>query len=123
MTQFNLQAHETETAGTEVEQRFIELVAQRWNRNKSLARSQDEGMDLTDQHWAVIKFLRKYYLKNGLPRNARTTARALNKNFSNQGGNRYLRRLFSDGPVTQGSRLANLRTPAYAIDPSFGTSY
>ena len=80
-------------------------------------------MDLSDAHWDVIAFMREFYLQQGLPINARTTARALNKNFSTKGGSKYLHRLFSDGPVTQGSRIANLRTPAYAIDPSFGTSY
>jgi tRNA 2-thiouridine synthesizing protein E len=85
--------------------------------------ARNEGLALTNQHWAVIKFLRRYYLRNGLPRNARTTARALKENFSSLGGNVYLRKLFVEGPVTQGSRLANLRTPAYAVDPSFGTSY
>lgn len=123
MKQFTLIPNETETASTELNERFIELSAQRWNRNKSVMLAENEGLSLTDQHWAVIKFLRRYYLHNGLPRNARTTARALNDNFSSQGGNMYLRKLFSDGPVTQGSRLANLRTPAYAVDPSFGTSY
>lgn len=123
MKQFKLIPNETETASTELNERFIELSAQRWNRNKSVMLAENEGLSLTDQHWAVIKFLRRYYLHNGLPRNARTTARALNDNFSSQGGNMYLRKLFSDGPVTQGSRLANLRTPAYAVDPSFGTSY
>lgn len=123
MKQFTLIPNETETASTELDERFIELSAQRWNRNKSVMLAENEGLSLTDQHWAVIKFLRRYYLHNGLPRNARTTARALNDNFSSQGGNMYLRKLFSDGPVTQGSRLANLRTPAYAVDPSFGTSY
>lgn len=52
-----------------------------------------------------------------------TTARALNKHFSVQGGNRYLCHLFTGGPVTQGSRLANVRIPANATDVSFGTSY
>jgi len=41
-------------------------------------------------------------------------ARALNKNFAAQGGNRYFYSLFAGGPVTQGSRLANLRTRANA---------
>jgi tRNA 2-thiouridine synthesizing protein E len=78
---------------------------------------------LTDQHWDVIDYLRKQYLKHGLPRFARTTARALNKQFAAQGGNKYLYSLFAGGPVSQGSRLANLRTPANATDVSFGTSY
>jgi tRNA 2-thiouridine synthesizing protein E len=88
-----------------------------------LALAKSEGVDMDDEHWAVIVFLRKYYLEHGLPISARITARALNKSFSGQGGSKYLNLLFSGGPVTQGSRLANLRTPAYATDPSFGTSY
>ncbi len=80
-------------------------------------------MDLSDAHWDVIAFMRELYLQQGQPIKARTTARALNKNFASQGGSKYLRGLFSGGPVVQGSRIANLRTPAYAIDPSFGTSY
>ena len=115
--------HETETSSSNITERSTELTDQRWDRIQSAMRATSEGIEITDAHWAVIVFLRKLYLKQGLPINARTTARALNKNFSSQGGGKYLRGLFGGGPVTQGSRIANLRTPAYAIDPSFGTSY
>jgi tRNA 2-thiouridine synthesizing protein E len=125
MTHLNFTAdpRETETSGKDAGDRYTELVGQNWVRSQSLALAESEGIHLTDEHWAVIVFLRNYYLKHGLPITARTTARALNKNFSAQGGNPYLHRLFDGGPVTQGSRIANLRTPAYATDPSFGTSY
>ena len=103
--------------------RLAELIDQNWNRNKSAKLAMLEGISLTDQHWDVIDYLRKLYLKHGLPRYARTTARALNRQFAAQGGRKYLYRLFAAGPVTQGSRLANLRTPANATDASFGTSY
>jgi tRNA 2-thiouridine synthesizing protein E len=102
---------------------MVELIDQDWNRGKSSDLARNEGIDLTDRHWDVIVYLRRQYLLRGLPRFARTTARALNKRFAAQGGNRYLFRLFAGGPVTQGSRLANLRTPANATDVSFGTSY
>lgn len=88
-----------------------------------MAPARQESVELTDGHWSVIEFLRKYYLLHGLPNNARIIATALNKKFSDAGGNRYLHRLFAGGPVTQGSRFANLRTPAYATDLSFGTSF
>ena len=123
MKQFNADPQETENSGKDMSDRLTELANQRWGHSKSLALAKSEGVDMNDEHWAVIVFLRKYYLEYGLPITARITARALNKNFSGQGGNKYLNRLFSGGPVTQGSRLANLRTPAYATDPSFGTSY
>lgn len=123
MKQFITDPQETETSGRDVGDRHAELAQQSWNRHKSLTLAELEGVDFNDEHWAVVIFLRKYYVTHGLPIAARVTAKALNENFSGQGGNRYLHRLFAGGPVTQGSRLANLRTPAYATDPSFGTSY
>jgi len=123
MKQFTIDPHGTETSGRSIDVRFLELTRQRWNRSKSAALAQSEGIYLNDDHWAVIVFLRKYYLKHGLPINARTTATALNKKFAAKGGSKYLYRLFRRGPVTQATRLANLRSPAYTTDPSFGTSY
>lgn len=123
MTQFTNNAQDSETASQSASIRRAELSGQRWNRGKSADLAKKEGMSLSDEQWAVIVYLRSYYLEYGLPRFARTTARALNKRFSAQGGNKYLYGLFAGGPVTQGSRLANLRTPANATDLSFGTSY
>ena len=123
MTQFTQNAQDTETSSQYAGIRLAELIDQDWNRNKSTKLAMLEGISLTDQHWDVIDYLRKQYLKHGLPRFARTTARALNKQFAAQGGNKYLYSLFAGGPVTQGSRLASLRAPANATDVSFGTSY
>jgi tRNA 2-thiouridine synthesizing protein E len=78
---------------------------------------------LTDKHWDVIVYLRKRHPVHRLPGFARTTARALNKDFSALGRNKYRYRLFAGGPITQGSRLANLRTPANATDVLTGSSY
>jgi tRNA 2-thiouridine synthesizing protein E len=99
------------------------LAAQGWNREKSLALAEGECVNLTDERWAVLPFMRSYYLQHGLPINARTTARVLGRQFSAQSWTKFLHRLFTDGPVTQGSRLAKLPTQAYASDPSFGSSY
>jgi tRNA 2-thiouridine synthesizing protein E len=123
MKQFTTTAQDTETSSRHTGDRLRELAYQRWTRDKSRALAANEGIELNDEHWAVIVFLRKYYLDHGLPINARVTAEALNVEFSGKGGNQHLHRLFSSGPVTQGSRLANLRTPANATDPSFGTTY
>jgi tRNA 2-thiouridine synthesizing protein E len=123
MTQFINNAQDSETSSQYADIRLAELSDQRWNRNKSAKLAINEGISLNDEHWAVIVYLRNYYLEYGLPRFARTTARALNQQFAAQGGNKYLHNLFAGGPVTQGSRFANLRTPANATDVSFGTSY
>ena len=123
MSQFTQNAQDTETSSQHAGIRLAELIDQNWSRNKSEQLAMHEGISLTDQHWRVIDYLRKLYLKHGLPGFARTTARALNRQFAAQGGNKYLYSLFAGGPVSQGSRLANLRTPANATDVSFGTRY
>lgn len=123
MTQYIVNAEDTETSSQYAGIRQAELSDQNWNCERSANQATREGFELTDQHWHVISYLREQYLEHGLPRFARTTARALNKQYAAQGGNKYFYNLFPDGPVTQGSRLANLRTPANATDVSFGTSY
>ena len=123
MQQFRVDPQETETSGRNQDDRAGELAAQRWNRVKALALAKEENVEFNDGHWAVVMFLRRHYLEHGLPVAARVTAKALRLHFAAQGGNKYLRQLFPGGPVAQGSRFANVRTPAYATDPSFGTSY
>ena len=123
MTQFINHAQDSETASQYAGIRLAELSDQGWNRNKSADLAKNEGISLNDEHWAVIVDLRNYYLEYSLPRFTRKTARALNQHVAAQGGNKYLHNLFAGGPVTQGSRLANLRTPTNATDVSFGTSY
>ena len=123
MSQFTQNAQDTETSSQHAGIRLAELIDQNWSRNKSEQLAMHEGISLTDHHWHVIDYLRKLYLKQGLPRFARTTALDLSRQFAAQGGNKYLYSLFAGGPVTQGSRLANLRAPANATDISFGTSY
>jgi tRNA 2-thiouridine synthesizing protein E len=123
MNQYPINALEAELSSQYENVRYTQLSDQLWNRNQSIDMASLEDIKLSDEHWDVIVFLRDYYVEMGLPRFARTTSRALNKRFSAQGGSKYLHSLFSGGPVTQGSRIANLPTPACATDLSFGTCY
>ena len=114
------------TSGTSSESisiRLKELNDQNWSQRISTELAKNEGIVLSKKHLDVILFLRSYYLEFGLPRFARTTAKALNRHFATQGGSKYLHGLFNDGPVTQGSRLANIPIPNNASDTSFGTNY
>ena len=123
MTQYINNPQDSESSSQLMDIRLAELNKQQWNRNKSASLAVKEGIILSDEHWDVIQYLRNYYHEFGLPRFARTTARALNKQFAAKGGSKYLYGLFAGGPVTQGSRLASLRIPSYATDVSFGTNY
>ena len=116
MSQFTSNAKDAESSSRQTEIRFVELADQSWDRKKSADLAQREGISLSDEHWAVIVFLRRHYLQNGLPMNAKILNQVLNQQFSSLGGSNYLYRLFPGGPIAQGSRLANLRTPASAIN-------
>ena len=103
--------------------RRAELRKQHWNRAKSQLLADNEDIILTDAHWAVLKYLRKNYITSGLPRHARYLSESLNKGFYTEGGIKYLRNLFPGGPITQGSRFANVPTPSDAVDISHGSCY
>ena len=113
----------SDSSDESISTRLKELNEQNWSQKLSLELAKNEGVVLSNKHLEVILFLRSYYLEFGLPRFARTTAKALNRHFADQGGSKYLRGLFNAGPVSQGSRLANLTVPDNAFDTSFGTHY
>ena len=123
MTQYTINAYTTETSSHHSDHRQVELDNQYWDREKSRLMAQNEGISLNNDHWSVISYLRKRYVNEGLPRHARTLANELAARYAPLGGSKYLRHLFPGGPVTQGSRFANLRTPADATDRAFGHSY
>lgn len=85
-------------------------------------RAEEAGVDLTAEHWQVIRFLHDYYHYEGEPLNARELVGALSGRFDAQGGRRYLSRLFPGGVVTQGCWIAGLRVPEYSRDASFGVA-
>jgi tRNA 2-thiouridine synthesizing protein E len=93
-----------------------------WDQAEAARLAADQGIELTDGHWAVIYRLRAYYLEHGPPGDGRTVGDMLDKAFEDAGGRRYLRKLFPEGPVGQGMRIAGLPVPPHTEDEGFGTS-
>jgi tRNA 2-thiouridine synthesizing protein E len=80
----------------------------------------DEGVELTDDHWSVIRGLQEYFAKHEFHK-ARQLTDALNEMYHAKGGMKSLYRLFPKGPVAQGCRLAGITPPAGSVDRSFGS--
>lgn len=123
MTLYTVNGQDIERSSQDVAVQAEKLDDQNCNRKTSFAPTKSGGITLSDDHLAVIMYLRKHYLELGPPRHPQLLARELDKKFFVEGGNKYLRLLFACGPVTQGSSLANLRTPAKATDNSLGICY
>lgn len=93
-----------------------------WDKEQARNMASHDGIELTDDHFKVIDLLRNYYLKNGAVKSGRELGDMLDDEFTHQGGRKFLRELFPQGPVTQGMRFAGLAVPAHSEDQSFGTS-
>jgi len=93
-----------------------------WDKAQGQRNAEQEGIELTAEHWDVVHRLREYYLEHGTPESGRALSDMLDEHYADQGGRKYLRRLFPQGPVAQGMRIAGLPVPAYTEDEGFGIS-
>lgn len=83
--------------------------------------AQLEGIELTEDHWKIIYYLRERFRARGNNDPAREVLHDLEMNFGEVNGRGYLYQLFPHGPVGQASRIAGLPMPPHTTDRSFGT--
>lgn len=121
MNGFDKQTSYSPTGNTEKSDRAREIGD--WNLDRARSFARTEGIELTADHEKVLHFLRDFYIRYGWPKKTHELTRLLDEQFRHMGGSRHLHMLFPDGPVSQGSRLAGVPTPEYAVDESFGTTH
>lgn len=92
-----------------------------WSREAAERTARESGLAMTDAHWKVVEFLRARYLEHGPAATGRELASAMDEAFAGEGGSAYLHRIFPEGPVAQGCRIAGLPVPPYTEDRSFGS--
>lgn len=93
-----------------------------WTPAHALEAARREGLELGDEHWAVLRALQEYFARHEPTAiNLRELHDALDEKFHRQGGIRRLYLLLPGGPVAQGCRLAGLKAPAGAADRGFGS--
>lgn len=91
-----------------------------WNAQSATNIAQQEGLDLSDDHWEAISGLQEYFARNEFQK-PRQISDALDEKFHSKGGMKQLYRLFPKGPVAQGCRIAGIAPPAGSVDLSFGS--
>ena len=72
--------------------------------------AQEEGITLTDDHWAVIRYLRDQFREHGHTPNYRSMLKDLAERMP-QHDSKMLYDLFPGGPAKQGVRVAGLPKP------------
>ena len=80
-----------------------------WDEKLALALAKEEGIELTDRHWAVINFMRKEFEAKG----DAPSIRRLTKESGVDTKELYA--LFPKGPAKKAARIAGLPKPKGCI--------
>jgi tRNA 2-thiouridine synthesizing protein E len=83
-----------------------------WSEEAAEALARAEGIALTEEHRAVLRFMRRYYDEHAIPADARFAIRFLAEE-RRHGANarKRLFELFPYGYVKQACRIAGMRRP------------
>lgn len=87
-----------------------------WNEELAQQIAKDENVDLSDEHWEVINFLREYYQEYQIAPAIRVLTKALSKKLGpDKGNNKYLYELFPYGPAKQACKIGGLPKPTGCV--------
>ncbi len=81
-----------------------------WSESFTRALAQHDGLELTAEHWAVLRYLRDYYERHARQASVRDMIQHFREVWGKEkGSNVYLHKIFpKGGPQKQGNRLAGL---------------
>ncbi|MSO84764.1 MAG: TusE/DsrC/DsvC family sulfur relay protein [Rhodospirillales bacterium] len=87
-----------------------------WTQDIAAAIAQAESVDMTDEHWQVVNFLRDYYNEYQIAPAIRVLTKAMKEKFGpEKGSNKYLYDLFPYGPAKQACKIAGLPKPTGCV--------
>lgn len=81
-----------------------------WSEDFARALAAREGLELTEAHWELIRFLRAWWAAHGVQPQVRVMIRHFTERWGpERGSNHHLHEMFPrGGPQKQGNRLAGL---------------
>ncbi|WP_396244278.1 sulfurtransferase TusE [Hafnia paralvei] len=107
-----------EFAGRQIEtdaQGYLLNIAD-WSEDLVPLLATEEGLELSEAHWEVVRFVREFYLEFNTSPAIRMLVKAMTQKYGEEKGNsRYLYRLFPKGPAKQATKLAGLPKPVKCI--------
>src|SRR5271169_3936999 len=87
-----------------------------WNKDVAEYISKVENVNMTQQHWEVVDFLREYYDEYQIAPAVRVLTKAIGKKLGAEKGNsQYLYELFPYGPAKQACKIAGLPKPTGCV--------
>jgi TusE/DsrC/DsvC family sulfur relay protein len=100
----------------EVDEEGYLLNLNDWNEEVADVLAKGENVNMTDQHWEVVNFLREYYNEYQIAPAVRVLTKAIGKKLGpDKGNSKYLYELFPFGPAKQACKIAGLPKPTGCI--------
>ncbi len=87
-----------------------------WTEELAEFLANKEDIQLTADHWIVLKFMRTFYFKYGITPMVKLLMKHLSRETKQKFPEDVLYTLFPGGPARQGSRIAGLPEPQGCID-------
>ena len=83
-----------------------------WTETVAIEIARLNNIEMTDLHWEIIFFIRRYHQDYKHLPNARVFTKAIRKTFGEEKGNsRYLHKLFPQGPLKYACKIAGIPKP------------
>ena len=87
-----------------------------WNEDVALKLAESEGLEMDENRWEVVNFLREYYNEYQIAPAVRVLTKAIGKKLGKEKGNsKYLYELFPYGPAKQACKIAGLPKPTGCV--------
>ncbi|HCX33331.1 MAG TPA: sulfurtransferase TusE [Rhodocyclaceae bacterium] len=87
-----------------------------WSEDVAKAIAKVENIDMNENHWEVVNFLRDYYNEFQIAPAVRVLTKAIGKKLGPEKGNsQYLYELFPYGPAKQACKIAGLPKPTGCV--------
>ncbi|HRP75210.1 MAG TPA: TusE/DsrC/DsvC family sulfur relay protein [Rhodocyclaceae bacterium] len=87
-----------------------------WNEDVGKYIAGTENIDMSEQHWEVVNFLREYYEEYQIAPAVRVLTKAIGKKLgADKGNSQYLYELFPYGPAKQACKIAGLPKPTGCV--------
>ncbi|MCS6944170.1 MAG: TusE/DsrC/DsvC family sulfur relay protein [Sutterellaceae bacterium] len=87
-----------------------------WSEEVATFIAKQEGIEMTENHWEVVNFLRKYYEEYQIAPAVRVLTKAIGKTLGpDKGNSQYLYELFPYGPAKQACKIAGLPKPTGCV--------
>ena len=87
-----------------------------WEKDVATVMAKEDVIDLSEDHWEIINFLREYYEEYQIAPAVRVLTKAVGKKLGKDKGNsKYLYELFPYGPGKQACKFAGLPKPTGCV--------